>query len=115
MKSFFQSFIFAANGIQHAFVNERNFLIQAAVAAAVLILSWVLEITRVEWMVLLINIGLVLGFEMMNTCIERICNLIHPQHSNLVKIIKDVAAAAVLLLAIMATICGLIIFIPKIL
>ena len=114
MKYFFKSFVFAANGIQHAFLKERNFLIQAVVAVAVLILSWLLQITRVEWMVVLINIGLVLGFEMMNTCIERICNLIHPQHSNLVKIIKDVAAGAVLLLAIMATICGFIIFIPKI-
>lgn len=114
MKRFFRSFVFAAQGIGHALAKERNFLVQVAIAIIVLLLSAALRISSMEWTIILMNTGMVLGFEMINSCIERICNLVHPQHSSLVKIIKDLAAGAVLVVSIVATVCGLIIFIPKI-
>ena len=57
---------------------------------------------------------MVLSLEMINTAIERICNIVHKEPHPGIKIIKDLAAGAVLLAAFVAAICGTIIFLPKI-
>lgn len=114
MKLFFKSFVYAAEGIKHCLLKERNFIVHCCLAVVVIIAGFVFNISSTEWMIVCINIGLVLGFEMMNTSVERLCNLLHPQHHPFVKIIKDVAAGAVLIVAIIAAVCGAIIFLPKI-
>lgn len=73
-----------------------------------------LKISDTEWLLVVICISMVLAFEMLNTAIEHICNMVQPGFNNLIKIIKDVSAGAVLIIAVMAAICGAIIFIPKI-
>ena len=114
MKLFLKSFVYAFEGIQHCMTKDRNFIVHCIAAVLVIIAGFVFNIERTEWMIIAINIGLVIGFEMLNTSIEKICNLVHPQHHPFVKIIKDVAAGAVLLVAIAAAVCGAIIFLPKI-
>jgi diacylglycerol kinase len=114
MKAFFKSFVYAAEGIKHCITKDRNFIVHCCAAVLVIIAGFVFKVNATEWMILAINIGLVIGFEMLNTSIEKICNLVHPQHHPFVKIIKDVAAGAVLLVAIIAAVCGCIIFYPKI-
>lgn len=89
-------------------------MVHCVAAVAVIIVGFTYNISAMEWMIVCINIGLVMGFEMLNTSIEKVCNLVHPQHHPFVKIIKDVAAGAVLVVAIAAAVCGAIIFIPKI-
>ena len=63
---------------------------------------------------IIIVIGLVISAEIFNTSIEELVNLVSPQKNEKAGIIKDLAAAAVLILAITALITGLIIFLPKI-
>jgi diacylglycerol kinase len=53
--------------------------------------------------------------ELLNTAIEKICNLITKDIHPVIKVIKDIAAAAVLIVALGRFICGIIIFLPKIL
>lgn len=108
-----RSFQFAINGFKIC-AKEPNFKIHIALAILAVILGLLLHISKTEWMLVSICIAILLGFEMLNTAIEQICNLIHPEFSPAIKIIKDVSAAAVLIVAIMAAICGAIIFIPKI-
>jgi len=62
---------------------------------------------------LLIVMALVWITEILNTCIEKIMDFVHPEYHPKVKIIKDMAAAAVLIMAIVAVIVGGLIFIPK--
>jgi diacylglycerol kinase (ATP) len=62
---------------------------------------------------LVIVIGLVWVAEIFNTAIEKIMDLISPSYHPEVKLIKDLAAAAVLTTAFIAVIAGAIIFIPK--
>lgn len=114
MKSFFRSFIYAAAGIWYCIRNERNFAVHCCAAVGVIIAGFFFGISSTEWMIISINIAVVTGFEMLNTSVEKICNLVHPQHHPFVKIIKDVAAGAVMLAAIAAVVCGTIIFFPKI-
>jgi diacylglycerol kinase len=66
-------------------------------------------------MVLLGCIASVLSFEMINSAIEKICNLVHPTYHPAIKTIKDMAAGAVLFVSVISSIIGAIIFLPKIL
>ncbi|MFZ1527132.1 MAG: diacylglycerol kinase family protein [Ferruginibacter sp.] len=115
MQRLIRSFVYAWQGIRHCFAKEANFKIHAGIAAVTLLLSALLKISSLEWLVIAICIALVMGMEMLNTAIEHLCNLVYPGRSNHIKIIKDVAAAAVMVCAIAAAACGLIIFLPKIL
>ncbi|MNY79213.1 Undecaprenol kinase [compost metagenome] len=58
--------------------------------------------------------GIVLIAELLNTAIEVLVDLVSPDIHPKAKIIKDVAAAAVLVSALTAVVVGLVIFIPKI-
>lgn len=82
---------------------------------AVLIAAIVLKVTSVEAAVLAIVTGLVWAAEIINTVIEHLANFITKERHSEIKIIKDLAAGAVLVAAITAVIVGLFIFIPKIL
>lgn len=62
----------------------------------------------------MLTISFVFSCEILNTAIEKIADFVSPEWRNEIKIIKDLAAAAVLVSAIAAFIVGLIIFIPKI-
>lgn len=86
-----------------------------AVAICVVLIAWAFHVSASEWIVLLACIASVLSLEMINSSIEKICNLVHPTYHPAIKTIKDMAAAAVLFVSIITAIIGAIIFIPKIL
>lgn len=114
MLQFFKGFGYAYNGLVVFFRHERNGRIQLAIAALVVIAGFWLKVTTAEWMVLLGCISLVLSFEMINSSVEKLCNLVHPGQHPAVKIIKDMAAGAVLFASFISSVIGGIIFLPKI-
>jgi diacylglycerol kinase len=111
MLSFLKSFGFAFRGLQFAW-KGRNFRVQFFSAISVIVLGFVLKITAVEWLVISLIIGLILAFEAMNTAIEETVNLVSPEIHPLAGKIKDMAAGAVLILAFVSVVIGLIIFVP---
>jgi diacylglycerol kinase len=108
-----KSFGFAVNGIKFC-LQEPNFKIHLGFALLATLLGFILNISLAEWALVALCIGLVLALEMINTAIEQLCNIVYPGFNPLIKMVKDVSAAAVLVVAIAAAICGFIIFIPKI-
>lgn len=114
MNRFLKSLGYAWQGIRYSIAKEQNFKIQVVAAFIAIVLCILLKCSSVEWMIILICIAAVLSLEMMNTVLEKICNLLQTTFNPEIKIIKDVAAAAVLLTSIAAAICGTIIFLPKI-
>ena len=72
------------------------------------------HISPAEWTITGASIAIVLSAEMLNTAIEKLCDLVQPEVHPQIKIIKDLAAAAVLWLSIGSAIAGLVIFLPKI-
>jgi undecaprenol kinase len=108
------TFIHAASGIGHAFCKEANFRIHVVVLVLVIALGVVLHISTVEWLFVAGCSMLVLSMELVNTAIENICDLILKEYHPLIKIIKDVSAAAVLVSAAGSIATGAIIFLPKI-
>jgi diacylglycerol kinase len=115
MLNFLKGFVYAFNGLVIFFRHERNGRIQLLIGVVVMLLGWGVGISAAEWMVILGCIATVLSFEMINSSIEKLCNLVHPKFHPAVKTIKDMSAGAVLFVSIFSAIIGAIIFLPKIL
>lgn len=108
------SFTYAWDGIKAVFRTEHNTWIHMALTVAALVLGWVLHVSRGEWIALLIVMTMVWVAEIFNTAIEKTMDFISTQKHPQIKLVKDLAAAAVLLAALCALVTGAIIFIPKI-
>ncbi|MGY0009693.1 diacylglycerol kinase family protein [Bacillus anthracis] len=106
------SFGYAIVGIFFCLRHERNMKIHYLAAVIVLFCGFYFHITKVEWMILLIVIGIVMSLEMVNTAVEKTVDLATTDIHPFAKVAKDVAAGAVLLFAIIAVIIGAIIFLP---
>jgi diacylglycerol kinase (ATP) len=107
------SFRFAWEGIYKFFSREHNAWIHLAATIVVFAAAWKFNISRNELISLVIVIGFVWAAEILNTAIEKIMDFVSPQYHPEVKIIKDLAAAAVLIAAAAALFTGGLIFIPK--
>ncbi|MBO9593323.1 MAG: diacylglycerol kinase family protein [Niabella sp.] len=114
LKKLLRSVGYAVSGLKTAFRSEQNFRIHAVAALTVVLLAFIFRVTVYEWGIIILCISAVTGAELINTAIEKICNLVHPQTDARVKQIKDISAAAVLLVAAGALIVGLLIFIPRV-
>lgn len=114
MKKFLRAFVYAFYGIGYCFSRERNCMLHALAAVAVTAAGFYYAISPMEWLVVLLNIALVISLEMLNTALEHICNYVQPRYHPAIKTIKNAAAGAVLIAAIVALISACIIFLPKI-
>ena len=109
-----KSFAFACNGFKICFTSETNFKIHLLLAAATVLLGFILPISHTEWVAIIGCIALVTALEMINTALEKLCDVVHKDHHTGIKKVKDIAAGAVLVAAGCSFIIGLIIFLPKI-
>lgn len=107
------SFRYAVQGIQHAFLMERNMKIHIVVTIVVLLFGWWLQLDTVEWIFILFAIAGVISLELVNTAIERVVDLASPDYHLLAKQAKDMAAGAVFIYSLLAIAVGIIIFLPK--
>ena len=113
IRSRIKSFSHAIAGIRQFVWQEHNARIHLVATVAVIIVAWYLRVTRTEAAILAVVTGLVWVAEILNTCVEKLANLITRERHPEIKIIKDLAAGAVLVAAAIAVITGLLIFIPK--
>lgn len=111
---FIQSLQFATAGIVAFFRHETNGQIQLGAAVIVIILGWIFQIDTMEWLIVVLCITVVLILEMLNTAIEKLCDVAHPGYHPQIKMIKDIAAGAVLLAAIGSVAAGAVVFLPRI-
>ena len=112
MKTFFNALLFALQGMKQFFSRDRNGQIQMVIGTTAIILGFTVSLSSFQWLLVLFCIGLVISLEMINSAIERFCDLVTTDFHPGIKIIKDVAAGAVLVASITSLIIGLIIFIP---
>jgi len=107
------SFACAFRGIAALLGSEVHARIHLVATLAVIALGWWLGISRHEWISVVLATGLVWVAEALNTAIEYVADLAHPDEHPEVKKLKDLAAAAVLFASIIALIVGLLIFWPR--
>ncbi|TAE79026.1 MAG: diacylglycerol kinase family protein [Bacteroidetes bacterium] len=113
LKRELRSFGFAFNGLRSAFKSEIHLRFHVLLAMGVTVCSCILAISLVEWALILLSIGLVIVAELVNTAIEKLVDLCQPDFMPLAGKIKDIAAGAVLVAALVAAIIGGIVFVPK--
>lgn len=111
-RSFFEALAFALRGIVTAVLRERNIRIQLFIGTIILFMMVVLHLSLMHVAIGVIAILLVLAFEMVNTAIELLSDMVHPEYSVIVRNVKDISAGAVLVVTIASCIVGLLIFLP---
>jgi len=109
-----QSFTHAWRGIVVFFKSTHNAWIHATLFIGALLLGIYFDITRIEWMMLILVSGFVFVSEAFNTALEIDIDLTSPEYHPYARDTKDVAAGAVLIAALTAGIVGLFIFAPYI-
>lgn len=109
-----KSFSYAFAGLKVLFKEEHNSWIHTVAAICAIIAGIVLRISVMEWIAVIIVIGMVITAEIINTSLERTADFIKAERDDRKRDIKDLGAAAVLVCSITAAIIGIIIFLPKI-
>lgn len=112
-KRLIQSFGYAINGIRFLLKNEHNIRIHFIAALCVIALGFLSNLDFSEWLWISIAIGQVFVAEIFNTAFEKTLDLIKPEYDEKVKTIKDLSAAAVLIISMGSIIMALLLFIPK--
>ncbi|SFA58845.1 diacylglycerol kinase (ATP) [Pedobacter suwonensis] len=110
-----KSFKYAFQGLKLFFVNDHNGRIHLFAAVIAIGLSFYLKLSALEWISILGGISAVIVAEILNAAIEKLADVVSPGFHPKIKIVKDLAAAAVLVAACLALVVGAIIFIPKLL
>ncbi|MBI5219370.1 MAG: diacylglycerol kinase family protein [Bacteroidia bacterium] len=114
VKKRLRSFGPAFRGFGILFKNEHNSRIHVSVALMVVVLGFLMEVSPVEWCLLIFAIGMVFITELINSAIENQIDMVVKDFNQKAGNAKDMAAAAVLMAAIASAVIGLIIFVPKV-
>ena len=102
------------NGLKSAYKNEQSVYIHLVCTVILLLLSFLLEISLTQWLIIIAIIGLTLVVELLNTAIESTVDLVTEEFHPLAKVAKDTASAAEFVLTLTSALIALMIFIPKI-
>lgn len=109
-----ESFNNAFQGIWYTIVNERNMKIHLVIGTIVIFLSLWVRVSKIEFTILCLTIAMVICFELINTAVEVVVNIIVDVYHPKAKIIKDVSAGAVFVSAIFSIVIGLLILWDKV-
>jgi diacylglycerol kinase len=104
------AFFYAFQGVGASIKREDHMKIHLVAALLVVGAGFYLNISANDWCVLIFAIAFVITIELINTAIEKLCDMVMPEPHPTVKYIKDISAAAVLLACIAAVIVGFVIF-----
>ncbi len=107
-----ESFRYAFSGLWYMLRTQRNAWIHTIATVCVIVLGLWLALSRIEWGILALTIGLVWMAEFVNTALEAVVDLASPDTHPLAKVGKDVGAAAVLIAAITSVVVGMLILGP---
>lgn len=107
-----RSFGYAFKGILQVFIYENNAHVHLVATILVVMAGLFFDVTRAEWLWIILAIALVWITESINTAIEKMVDFISPTYHPVAGKIKDIAAGAVLIAAVAAFIIGLFIFTP---
>ena len=103
-QNLYKRLIFALKGLRSAWRSERSFRAQIGVTFIVILSLFFLKATPQWWAIIILVIGATLAAELINTSLEYMLDLLHPNYHSQIGRAKDCAAAAVLVLSCSAII-----------
>ena len=95
-----RSFGYAWKGLRQCIGKEQNLSFHLITTIIVIGAGILFDITRTEWMIIILCIGMVVAAELFNTAIERLVDLVSPERHPIAGQVKDIAAGAVLVCAV---------------
>ena len=107
---FYRSFLNSINGVFWMLKSERNFQLEIFGLLINVFLIVFLKLNSLDTALILIVSFAVLGLEIVNTAVEKICDIIQPEYDERIKIIKDIAAGAVVLMSFAAVCVGILVY-----
>ena len=111
VKRWVTKFGHAFRGLRVAVIGQDSFVVHFVMTALVLLAAVVLNVSLIEWAVLVLCIGLVLAAELCNTALEQLAKAVTPDFDERVRDCLDIASAAVLIAALAACVVGATIFV----
>lgn len=105
-------FRYAFSGVRYGMLRDASIRLQILAAAAAMLVSAWLKISRDEWLWILLSCTLVIVVETLNSCIEKTVDYISCRRSPAAGLIKDMAAAAVFCASLFAFLCAILIWTP---
>lgn len=105
-----KSFLNAFRGIFVMIKTERNFQIELFAFFVNVFLIFYLKLSNTDAAIILIVSTAVLSAEIFNTAIEKICDFIQPDYDKRIGFIKDISAGAVVIIAVLSVIIGILIY-----
>ncbi|MCB0389128.1 MAG: diacylglycerol kinase family protein [Winogradskyella sp.] len=109
-----KSVAFAFNGAWLLLKTEPSIKIQVFIGITMTLIGFLVDLSTTEWILQTLTIGIIIALEGLNTAIEEMADFIHPEYHPKIGLIKDLAAGAVFIFALVALIVGGIIYFPKI-
>ncbi|MFV1995719.1 MAG: diacylglycerol kinase [Verrucomicrobiales bacterium] len=114
LRQFLAGFRYAFDGLAYLLRTQTNARFHLLAAIAACALGFFFGISPLEWVAIALSIGLVFAAEILNTALEVLADRITTDPDPQIGHAKDLAAAAVLVSAIAATVVGLVVFGPKV-
>ena len=111
---FFKSFKYSIEGLKYAYKYEQSMLIHVIATICVLLANIFFQVSGIEWLITLLAICMVLSAELINSAIEAVVDLVTLEEHPLAKIAKDCSSAATFVLACMAALIGIVVYVPYI-
>ena len=96
------SFINTLHGLREGILTEAAIKQEVAIAIIGFPLSFFIADSLWTWVALIASLLLVLAVEFLNTAIERLCNHLHPDKHEAIKVTKDLASAGVFFALLLA-------------
>jgi len=112
-RRFVSSFHNSFDGLAYAYKNEQSMTLHFFACLIIFTFGIIYRISATEWAVSLLLLGMIAATELVNTALEAVVDLVTQKIHPLAKIAKDTASGAVFIFSLVAFICFLIIFIPK--
>ena len=111
MKKQLLSFWYAIYGIPGALKTEAHLRFHIVAAVFALVFAGICGFSVERFAILTVLIGAVIALELVNTSIEHACNSVTREYNAQIKLAKDLAAAAVLVMAAAAIAVAALFFI----
>ena len=118
MSNFFiglwNKFLNAFRGLYIIVKEERSLWFHLFASLVVIVFGIVFQLNATQWGLIVMAIGMVIGFEILNTAIEYVVDIVSFEYSVKAKKVKDVSAAATLFVSLISLTIGVLVFVPAI-
>lgn len=109
VKKWLNKFKYAFEGLYAALKFDKSIRLQFTIGLLTCIVGLIIGLSAFEWLLVVMMIFLVITVEIINSAIEQLVNMVSPNYSPQAKIVKDLGAAAVLMVSALAVVIVLFI------